>query len=135
MNQSIIFLTLSFTLIFPVSFAQPEAVEHPLPMEGKDCAVCHAPGSTEEIPADPTAYQEWADSMHGLNSVKCVTCHGEESTFKADSNINICLSCHPTETTVINRKTESADYGLVCSACHKVHSFTVTKEAKPVHTK
>ncbi|MDE7315783.1 MAG: cytochrome c3 family protein [Mucispirillum sp.] len=135
MKQSIIFLTLLFSLIFSVSYAQKEVVEHPLPMEGKDCAVCHAPGSTEEIPADPAAYQEWENSMHGINSVKCVTCHGEESTFKADSNINICLSCHPQETTVINRKAESTDYKLICSACHKVHSFTVTKETKPVHTK
>lgn len=135
MKQSIIFLTLLFSLLFSVSYAQTAVVEHPLPMEGKDCAVCHAPGSTEEIPADPAAYQEWENSMHGINSVKCVTCHGEESTFKADSNVNICLSCHPQETTVINRKVEQTNYGLICSACHKVHSFNVTKETKPVHTK
>ena len=135
MKQSIIFLTLLFSLIFSVAYAQTAKVEHPLPINGKDCAVCHAPGSTEETPADSVSYQEWESSMHGLNSVKCVTCHGEESTFKADSDINICLSCHPQETTVINKKVESADYGLVCSACHKVHNFTVTEEATPVHTK
>ncbi len=135
MKQSIIFLTLLFSLIISTAFAQTEKVEHPLPIDGKDCAVCHAPGSTEEIPADPTAYQEWSASMHGLNNVKCVTCHGEESTFKADSDINTCLSCHPQETTVINKKVESADTALICSSCHKVHSFTVTKESKPVHTK
>ncbi len=135
MKQAIIFLTLLFSLIFSISYAQTEIVEHPLPMDGKDCAVCHAPGSIEEIPADPTAYQEWANSLHGLNSVKCVTCHGEESTFKADSDINICLSCHPQETTVINRKVESGEYSLICSSCHKVHNFTAEKEEKLVHTK
>lgn len=135
MKRTILFIVILLSLIWTMAAAQTETVTHPVEMQGKDCAVCHAPGSTEEIPADPAAYQEWADSMHGLNSVKCVTCHGEESTFKADSNINICLSCHPTETTVINRKADIVDNGLICSACHKVHSFTVTKEAKPVHTK
>ena len=135
MKRTILFIVILLSLIWTMAAAQTETVTHPVEMQGKDCAVCHAPGSTEEIPADPAAYQEWADSMHGLNSVKCVTCHGEESTFKADSNINICLSCHPTETTVINRKADIGDNGLICSACHKVHSFTVTKEAKPVHTK
>ena len=135
MKKHIIFLTFLFSLIFTAVYAQQEAAEHPMPMEGKDCVVCHAPGSTEEVPADPAAYEQWSNSMHGLNSVKCVTCHGDESTFKPDSSVNTCLSCHPQETIVINRKVEIGDNGLICSSCHKVHDFTVTAEDKPVHTK
>ncbi len=133
MNKFIIFLSFLFSIILSIAYAQ--TAQHPVQMSGKECAVCHAPGSTEEISADPTAYKEWSDSMHGLNSVKCFTCHGEESTFRPDSNINVCLSCHPNETTVISKKVEIANNGLICSSCHKVHSFTVTKETKPVHTK
>ncbi len=82
MKQSIIFLTLLFSLIFSVAYAQTAKVEHPLPINGKDCAVCHAPGSTEETPADSAAYQEWESSMHGLNSVNVLHAMGKNLHLK-----------------------------------------------------
>ena len=70
-----------------------------------------------------------------LNSVKCVTCTEKNLHLKQILILIYVYHVHPTETTVINRKADIGDNGLICSACHKVHSFTVTKEAKPVHTK
>ena len=123
---------ISFT---SVAFAQSQ-FEHPVPMEGKDCLQCHMPNSTEEMAADPTAGTQWKNSMHGLNNVRCVTCHGEESTFKPDSHVNVCLACHPSETSTINAKFKKVeDEGLVCTQCHAVHDFTTKKQDKKVHSK
>ena len=133
MKRTILFIVILLSLIWTMAAAQTETVTHPIEMQGKDCAVCHAPGSTEEIVADPAAYTEWSESLHGLNNVSCLTCHGDESTFKADSDINTCLSCHPQETTVINAKVENQNNGLVCTSCHKVHTFTAAPQEKLVH--
>lgn len=136
MKRNTLFLALLFTLLLcSMAVAQTEATPHPVEMQGKDCAVCHAPGSSEEVAADPTAYKEWADSLHGLNNVSCLTCHGDESSFKADSSINTCLSCHPQETTVINAKVDTSSNGLLCTTCHSVHTFSATPQKNKVHSK
>ena len=131
---SIVFLAFLFTVSAMV-FAQEEASEHPVPMDGKDCAVCHAPNSQDESAASPDAYTQWSSSMHSIVNVKCVTCHGDDKSFKAKSSINTCLSCHPSETTTINKKVIDHGEGLICSSCHAVHKFNVVKEDKPIHSK
>lgn len=135
MKRNTLFLTLLFLMVCSVAMAQTGATPHPVEMQGKDCAICHAPGSTEEITADPAAYTEWSNSLHGLNNVSCLTCHGDESTFKADSDINTCLSCHPQEATVINAKVNAGSNGLICTSCHSVHNFTAAPQKTKVHSK
>lgn len=134
MKKMVLMLGLSSIFISSISIAQ-ETNEHPVPINGKDCLQCHMPNSKEEMAADPTAATQWKNSMHGINNVSCVTCHGEESTFKPDSNVNVCLSCHPGETTTINVEFKKADEGLLCTQCHVVHDFTVKKQDKLVHSK
>lgn len=136
MGKNTLFLALLFLLLLcSMAVAQTEAVQHPVEMQGKECAACHAPGSSEEVAADSAAYKEWADSLHGLNNVSCLTCHGDESSFKADSDINTCLSCHPQETTVINAKVDTSSNGLLCTQCHSVHKFSAAPQKNKVHSK
>lgn len=135
MKKSILIFTLLFTVIWSLAAAQTENSPHPVEMQGKDCALCHAPGSTEEITADPAAYTEWYNSLHGLNNVSCLTCHGDEATFKPDSDVNKCLSCHPNQTTTINAKVNVENNGLVCTSCHQVHTFTAAPQKTLVHGK
>lgn len=104
---------------------------HPVEMGGNDCVYCHAPGSTAENKSESLAYSQWEQSRHAANNVKCVTCHGDETDFKAQSSIDICLSCHPQEVTVIKRKTKGGS--IVCVNCHTAHDFPVKPEEKTVH--
>ncbi|MDE7168669.1 MAG: cytochrome c3 family protein [Mucispirillum sp.] len=133
MKSIILPVLVSLLAVSAMAFAQ--SGEHPMPIEGKDCSLCHAPGSAEETPADPQAYSQWEKSMHGLMSIKCVTCHGDEATFKPASSTDTCLSCHPQEASVINKKVADKGEGLICSSCHPVHSFTVTQGSSKVHSK
>lgn len=104
---------------------------HPVEMGGNDCVFCHAPGSTAENKSESLAYSQWEQSRHGINNVKCVTCHGEQSTFMPQSNVSVCMSCHPQETTVIKRSSKGDS--IVCMNCHSAHNFPITLEEKPVH--
>ncbi len=115
--------------------ATPTYDTHPVPMGGNDCMYCHSADSVAEEKSGSNAGQEWEDSLHGINMVPCVTCHGDENTFLAASSMDKCVSCHPAETSVITRKTESQEGRLVCVNCHTAHSFTATKEDKPIHSK
>ncbi len=135
MKRNIIFLLSSLFITSSFLFAWAEENTHPVEMEGRDCLTCHAEGSTEDMASDPTAYIQWSNSLHGLINVKCVVCHGEESTFKPKSNINICLSCHPSETTNISAKIQDNQTGLICTSCHQAHTFTPVKSNKKVHSK
>lgn len=108
---------------------------HPVAMEGNDCMFCHDENSTSEMKSESEAGKQWNASLHGINMVPCVTCHGDESNFRAASSIDNCVSCHPGETAVINKKTEAQDGRIICVNCHAAHDFTAAKEQKPVHSK
>lgn len=131
--KKVTLLTIMVFLLCSIAYAQ--SFEHPVEMENKECITCHMEGSTDDMAADPTAYNQWQKSLHGLNNVRCAVCHGEESTFKPDGNINTCLACHPYETTNINAKVDKGENGLLCTSCHKVHTFTAEDKSKKVHSK
>lgn len=111
--------------------ATSQKSQHPVEMGGKDCVYCHAPGSTAENRSESLAYSQWTQSRHGINNVKCLTCHGSQNTFMPQSDLTICMSCHPQETTVIKRG--SKGNSIICMNCHSAHTFPVTLEEKSVH--
>ncbi len=97
-----------------------EVAEHPVEMEGKLCATCHAPESTDENAADPTAYTEWYDSLHGINMVTCTTCHGGEENFMPVSSLTTCQTCHDGTETAENLVKQMGD----------AHTFIPVKSSK-----
>lgn len=105
--------------------------QHPVEMGGNDCIYCHATGSTAENRSESLAYSQWEQSRHGVNNVKCLTCHGSPTTFMPKSDVSVCMSCHPQETTVIKRS--SKGNSIICMNCHSAHNFPVTLEEKQVH--
>lgn len=129
MKKPILFIALIIGVASFAIAAKPST--HPVEMGGNDCVYCHAPDSTAENKSESVAYAQWVESRHGVNNVKCHTCHGDESSFMPQSDINICLSCHPQQVSVIKRRV-NADT-IVCAACHAPHSFPVKAEAKFVH--
>lgn len=131
MKKSLLFAALILAASSLAIAAENTKVQHPVEMGGKDCTYCHAPGSTAENKSESLAYSQWTQSRHGVNNVTCLTCHGEETTFKPLSSVDICISCHPQETTVIKRKTKGDS--IICVNCHAAHDFPVKLEGKTVH--
>jgi hypothetical protein len=85
----------------------------------QDCMECHKKET-------PTAYKQWLGSKHGINSVKCGTCHGDANNYRARPDKAICIGCHSTQ--VNNMPAEALVTN--CSFCHKSHWFTVHKIAQ-----
>ncbi len=135
MKRNIISLFIILLVTFSYASAQETESTHPVEMQGKDCLYCHADGSTSDMAADPGAHIQWINSLHGLNNVKCVACHGEETTFKPKSNVNKCLACHPASAVINAKVNKPQPDSLVCSSCHNAHSFTPQKNSKKVHKK
>ena len=77
------------------------------------CAQCH-----QEV--TPEIYQEWYQSRHGLDNVKCFQCHGTYEDFEVEPCVSRCMPCHAQEVT-------HAPQDKNCSACHPAHKFSVHK--------
>jgi hypothetical protein len=82
----------------------------------QDCGECHK----KETPA---GYNAWLTSKHGLNMVKCGTCHGDANNYRARPDKVVCIGCHSQQ--VHNMPDEAPVTN--CSYCHKGHWFTVHK--------
>ncbi|NPB09745.1 MAG: multiheme C-type cytochrome [Thermodesulfobacteria bacterium] len=75
------------------------------------CATCH-----REV--TPEIYEEWYNSLHGLDNVKCFQCHGTYENFAVEPPIGRCAACHAREVT-------HAPKNKACWDCHPAHKFTV----------
>ncbi len=92
----------------------PSAVKHPeLSAQEKltPCATCH-----QEV--TPEIYDEWYNSRHGLDNVKCFQCHGTYENFSLEPPIGRCAACHAKEVA-------HAPRNKACWACHPAHKFSV----------
>lgn len=130
MIRKLLLLSIAMMLIGTLS-AYAEVAEHPVPMEGNTCAVCHSPDSTNEMAASPDAYNSWYDSLHGLSMVPCEVCHGNEANFRPYSAAADCVSCHSVQASIINKKSEGEKF--ICLNCHTAHAFTAPKDTKSIH--
>lgn len=86
-----------------------------------DCYTCH-------LKATPKLAQDWYESKHGLQLVKCFMCHGQPDgkgalPFAANPDVNTtCIRCH--DTSIQNMSTK---FGLAkgCSECHPFHQNSI----------
>lgn len=77
------------------------------------CSSCH-----REV--TPDIYQQWYDSRHGLDKVKCFQCHGTYENLKVSPDETSCAACH-------NAQFQHSPEGKTCWACHPAHGFTAHK--------
>ena len=88
------------------------AVQHPGLTEQEKltpCASCH-----REV--TPEIYQQWYDSRHGLDKVKCFQCHGTYENLRVSPDETTCAACH-------NAQFQHAVKGKRCWDCHPAHGF------------
>jgi hypothetical protein len=99
----------------PPSLAPGETPDcHRVQFGKQNCMECHKKDT-------PVAYQQWLASKHGINNVKCGTCHGDAVNYRAMPDKAVCIGCHSQQ--VDNMPASSPVTN--CSFCHKVHYFTV----------
>ncbi|AEH46073.1 multiheme C-type cytochrome [Thermodesulfatator indicus DSM 15286] len=77
------------------------------------CASCHK----EET---PDIYDEWFNSVHGLDNVKCYQCHGTFENFEVRPEPARCMPCHA-------KQVQTAPKDKSCTQCHPAHKFSVHK--------
>ncbi|MEM0911155.1 MAG: cytochrome c3 family protein [Pseudomonadota bacterium] len=92
----------------------------------------------------------WADSAHAQNNIGCDTCHDDRDNWNDSPNMQVCETCHSTQTTQFQQgkhgmrlaqgltamtpamsmdahsrlkfKASHADTELSCNSCHNPHS-------------
>ena len=86
-----------------------------------DCYDCH-------LKTTPKVAQDWYESKHGIQLVKCFMCHGQPDgkgalPFAAKPAANItCVRCHDPSIQQMQTK-----FGLArdCSECHPFHQNSI----------
>jgi protein-arginine kinase activator protein McsA len=96
-------------------------------------ALLQVTGSTSyEIPVDPRVfipelpkYKDFEKTVHGLNGVTCVDCHGSERKAGRGWTIDstVCVKCHEEVSEVYGRSKHSLRGAAQCVDCHNPHSI------------
>jgi hypothetical protein len=96
-----------------------EAFKHlEAPETASDCYTCHQKTS-------PKTAQDWLESKHGVNLVKCFVCHGQPDgkgsvPWTAQPDVDkTCRKCHDPS---IIKMEEKYGVNLDCSECHPFHN-------------
>ena len=94
-----------------------------------DCLSCHEK-------ATPKVAQDWTESKHGMNLVRCQTCHGMPDgegslPFARDPELTVCAACH---SSAMERM--EAKFGAKggCNTCHPHHQNSMHGDAYQVRT-
>ncbi len=77
------------------------------------CSSCH-----QEV--TPEIYEQWYNSVHGLDNVKCFQCHGTYENFSVVPKMDKCATCHV-------EQLRKMPPGMTCWQCHPAHKFSVHK--------
>ena len=77
------------------------------------CRGCHKE-------ATPDIYNQWYNSRHGLDNVRCFQCHGTFENMKRVPDEAVCSVCHSGE---FHKKPA----GSSCWQCHPAHAFHAHK--------
>jgi hypothetical protein len=87
---------------------------HPRVDAAQACEECHAE-------ATPAVFQQWRQSTHGLNLVKCFVCHGSTgSDFRRRPVADRCVGCHADQVSTMR---EASMKGKDCFTCHAPHAL------------
>lgn len=120
-----ILLALALVALAPVpgssgatASAAPKARVHPPIGEAADCLSCHEA-------ATPQVAQDWLNGKHGLNNVKCYTCHSVpgEKEFTAAPGPERCQACHDAKLTAFQKAARAKGGPKSCSSCHVDHGL------------
>ena len=81
-----------------------------------ECLNCHSIMT-------PDLVDQWRQSKHAMDNVKCNVCHGEKTSedFIARPQKERCRPCHPDQVKTIS---ESRMNRVACGACHSIHQFS-----------
>ncbi len=81
-------------------------------MANMTCVECHQEYS-------PEVTENWFDSKHGMNNVKCFVCHGDlEETFVLHPKPDRCIGCHADQVSSLAHDSMAAKD---CFSCHDGH--------------
>ncbi len=98
--------------------AASEPLPHPeIPEEAvyRACTACHKV-------ATPQIYEDWYNSTHGLDNVKCFQCHGTYENFRKVPEMTTCAICHQ------GQMKSRVQQGKKCWECHAPHLFRGHRE-------
>ncbi len=74
------------------------------------CYQCH-------VDATPEVYEQWYNSGHGLDHVRCFQCHGGYGEIRRTPDEFRCSVCHAAQS---GHKPQ----GVSCWTCHPAHKFS-----------
>lgn len=114
--------------VMVVGFSGAKAValakvkSHPPVGQNASCLSCHAA-------ATPEVAQDWEKGKHGLNNVKCFTCHSVpgEKDFTAIPAPERCAACHDAKISTFQKAARAKNGPKGCSSCHSDHSLKFHK--------
>jgi len=110
---------------FPETRCEAKTVSHlNAPDQMSDCYGCH-------VKVTARVAQEWYESKHGINLVRCAACHGEPDgkgsiAFSRTPHVSVCASCHSLS---INRMEAKFGKRDDCASCHPNHASPMHGEA------
>ena len=81
-----------------------------------ECLNCHSIMT-------PDLVDQWKESKHALDNVKCNVCHGEKTSenFIAKPHKERCRACHADQVKTLSESNMSS---IACGNCHSVHLFS-----------
>jgi hypothetical protein len=133
---AVMVLALLFIVYFNLAFPRTrcEAVKHlEAPEIAGDCYGCH-------VKSTPKVAQDWYESKHGVQLVKCFVCHGQpdgKGTIKfavSPAVEDTCIKCHDPSIQTMAQK-----FGITkaCAECHPFHQNSIHHRVyvKPVAKK
>ena len=114
MKKKFFFLSLAGMILLGPAFLKASEGAHPELSDQEKlipCAQCH-----QEV--TPEIYQQWYQSRHGLDNVKCFQCHGTYENFQKIPSPDRCAPCHA-------KQVAHSPKDKNCSLCHPGHKFNV----------
>jgi len=113
-------------LLGVVTLVQAKGIKHLVASDAAaDCYECHKY-------VTPRVAQDWLESKHGVQLMKCFVCHGQPDgkgsipfTVKPDP-VAVCAKCHDPAMQRMNKK-----FGTVkgCYECHPFHQNSLHHDA------
>ncbi len=120
MNKTFILLLPALLVLSVDSLAQQKGKRHPATDVGQTCIECH------EV-LTPGVVSGYEKSLHGVNTVPCVVCHGAaDATFVAKPRQDRCLGCH--EEKMESVKKAFPKKNKECVECHIMHELSPHKK-------
>lgn len=84
--------------------------------QDSQCLACH----------EDNAAKHWADALHMVNDLTCVTCHDihqdKDAVLDAATQADVCTVCHKDQKSGIHALEEKSGDNPACTSCHNPHN-------------